>query len=35
MKVYLSSTLRDLAHHRATVDTALRRLGHDVIGMEQ
>jgi hypothetical protein len=35
MKVYVSSTYRDLREHRAAVDRALRRMGHDVIGMEQ
>ena len=35
MKVYLSSTFHDLADHRQAVDRALRRMGHDVIGMEQ
>ena len=35
MKVYLSSTFRDLRDHRAAVDRTLRRMGHDVIGMEQ
>jgi hypothetical protein len=35
MRIYLSSTFSDLAPHRAAVDLALRRMGHDVIGMEQ
>ena len=35
MKIYLSSTYRDLREHRFAVDRALRRMGHDVIGMEQ
>jgi Domain of unknown function (DUF4062) len=35
MKIYLSSTFKDLREHRAAVDLALRRMGHDVIGMEQ
>jgi hypothetical protein len=35
MKLYISSTYRDLSEHRAAVDRALRRMGHDVIGMEQ
>jgi len=35
MKVYISSTFQDLADHRQAVDRALRRMGHDVIGMEQ
>jgi len=35
MKVYVSSTFRDLREHRAAIDRALRRMGHDVIGMEQ
>jgi hypothetical protein len=35
MKVYVSSTYQDLIEHRAAVDRTLRRMGHDVIGMEQ
>jgi hypothetical protein len=35
MKVYISSTYVDLVEHRAAVDRTLRRMGHDVIGMEQ
>ena len=35
MKIYVSSTYRDLVEHRAAVDRTLRRMGHDVIGMEQ
>jgi len=35
MKVYISSTYQDLVDYRAAVDRALRRMGHDVIGMEQ
>ena len=35
MKIYVSSTYQDLAEHRAVVDRTLRRMGHDVIGMEQ
>lgn len=35
MKVYISSTYMDLVEHRAAVDRTLRRMGHDVIGMEQ
>jgi hypothetical protein len=35
MKVYLSSTYRDLHAHRVAVDRTLRKMGHDVIGMEQ
>lgn len=35
MKVYVSSTYQDLVDHRAAVDRTLRRMGHDVIGMEQ
>jgi hypothetical protein len=35
MKVYISSTYQDLVDHRAAVDRTLRRMGHDVIGMEQ
>jgi len=35
MKVYVSSTYQDLIEHRAAVDRILRRMGHDVIGMEQ
>jgi Domain of unknown function (DUF4062) len=34
MKIYVSSTFDDLRDHRAAPDTALRRTGHDVIGME-
>jgi hypothetical protein len=34
MKVYISSTQRDLVRHRAAVATVLRRMGHRVIGME-
>ena len=35
MKIYISSTYQDLAEHRGVVDRTLRRMGHDVIGMEQ
>jgi len=35
MKIYISSTYQDLVEHRAVVDRTLRRMGHDVIGMEQ
>jgi Domain of unknown function (DUF4062) len=35
MKVYISSTYQDLFEHRAAMDRTLRRMGHDVIGMEQ
>lgn len=35
MKVYISSTYQDLIEHRSAVDRTLRRMGHDVIGMEQ
>lgn len=35
MKIYISSTKRDLVEHRAAVDRTLRRMGHDAIGMEQ
>lgn len=35
MKIYISSTYQDLVEHRAAVDRTLRRMGHDVIGMEQ
>jgi uncharacterized protein DUF4062 len=35
MKVYVSSTYQDLIDHRTAVDRTLRRMGHDVIGMEQ
>ncbi len=34
MKIYVSSTFEDLREYRAALDTALRRMGHDVIGME-
>ena len=35
MKIYVSSTYQDLVDHRSAVDRTLRRMGHDVIGMEQ
>jgi hypothetical protein len=35
MKIYISSTYQDLRDHRSAVDLTLRRMGHDVIGMEQ
>lgn len=35
MKIYISSTFQDLVDHRSAVDRTLRRMGHDVIGMEQ
>jgi hypothetical protein len=35
MKIYISSTYQDLIEYRAAVDRTLRRMGHDVIGMEQ
>src|SRR6476620_8799524 len=35
MKIYISVTYQDLSDHRAAVDRTLRRMGHDVIGMEQ
>jgi hypothetical protein len=35
VKIYISSTFRDLHAHRAAVDRNLRSMGHDVIGMEQ
>ena len=35
MKVYVSSTFQELIEYRAAVDRALRRMGHDVVGMEQ
>jgi hypothetical protein len=35
MKVYISSTFADLRDHRRAVALALRRMGHDVIGMEE
>jgi hypothetical protein len=35
MKIYISSTYQDLVEHRGVVDRTLRRMGHDVIGMEQ
>ena len=35
MKIYLSSTYQDLVEHRTAVDRTLRRMGHDVVGMEQ
>jgi hypothetical protein len=35
MKIYISSTYQDLSDHRSAVDRTLRRMSHDVIGMEQ
>ncbi|HET9963080.1 MAG TPA: DUF4062 domain-containing protein [Nitrospiraceae bacterium] len=35
MKIYISSTYQDLSDHRSAVDRTLRRMGHDMIGMEQ
>jgi Domain of unknown function (DUF4062) len=35
MKVFISSTYQDLIEHRTAVDRTLRRMGHDVLGMEQ
>lgn len=35
MKIYISSTFQDLSEYRSAVDRTLRRMGHDVIGMEQ
>jgi hypothetical protein len=35
VKVYISSTYQDLIEYRAAADRTLRRMGHDVIGMEQ
>jgi hypothetical protein len=35
VKVYLSSSYKDLREHRAAVALTLRRMGHDVIGMEE
>jgi Domain of unknown function (DUF4062) len=35
MKLYVSATYRDLAKHREAVSTVLRRMGHQVIGMEE
>lgn len=34
MKIYVSATYKDLAPHREAVLEALRRMGHQVIGME-
>jgi hypothetical protein len=34
MKIYLSSTYRDLEAHRAAVAGVLRRMGHQALGME-
>src|SRR5947209_4787785 len=34
MKVYISSTYRDLQKYRSAVATVLRRMGHQPIGME-
>jgi hypothetical protein len=35
MKVSLWSTYDDLREHRAAVELAVRRMGHDAIGTEQ
>jgi Domain of unknown function (DUF4062) len=35
MRIYVSATYRDLARHREAVSTVLRRMGHQVIGMEE
>ena len=35
MKVYISSPYKDLRDHRAAAALTLRRMGHDVIGMEE
>jgi Domain of unknown function (DUF4062) len=35
MRIYVSATYRDLARHRQAVSTVLRRMGHQVIGMEE
>lgn len=35
MKIYLSSTFQDLRPHRTAVAAVLRRMGHQVIGMEE
>lgn len=35
MRIYVSATYRDLAKHRQAVSTVLRRMGHQVIGMEE
>ncbi|WP_150047920.1 MULTISPECIES: DUF4062 domain-containing protein [Methylomonas] len=34
MKIYISSTFRDLQQHRSAVAAVLRRMGHQPIGME-
>jgi hypothetical protein len=34
MKIYISSTYRDLAAHRKAVADTLRRMGHQIVGME-
>jgi hypothetical protein len=34
MKIYISATYRDLVNHRQAVGTVLRRMGHQVVGME-
>jgi hypothetical protein len=34
LRVYLSSTFKDLEQHRAAAAAVLRRMGHEVIGME-
>jgi hypothetical protein len=35
LKVYISSTYRDLHRHRLAVATVLRRMGHQPVGMEE
>src|SRR4051794_23924152 len=35
MKIYFSSSYQDLRDYRRAVDETLRRMGHDVIGMER
>jgi len=35
MKIYISATFRDLQKHREAVSVVLRRMGHQVLGMEE
>ena len=35
MKIYISATYQDLRRHREAVSLVLRRMGHQVFGMEE
>src|SRR3954469_9973007 len=35
LRIYISATYRDLHLHRSAAATVLRRMGHQVIGMEE